>query len=356
MLSFNKKLSLRSRVNLYRTMATYAKNNRDLYTLFRNKKARAETRPSKDAKVFIEINKRLVNDSMRMSDALAPFIPADEALYIANAQRTDNLYLMLTELVFLIEEKHKLRSKLISVSTKPIFIMLAAAALLGVTFYILVPEIASFALSNDLDEEEFGFTQNLGFSIVTTINPVMKYLFPFASTIFLSVFAISVIMLPLQKRSSLRSSFDYYLPHYRLYKEYTGAVILLGLGSTMRAGAAIDTFFRYLKETSDPYTKSWAVLIYQRVTSGDYAIGEALNVNIFSRDDMDQIEDYMDSGGDPSENLSLVGHEAAGKAIERMERISKISFAVIISITLLFAFIYIGSAISLAVSGIETDY
>ena len=305
----SKRLPIEERLAIFRSMAMYSRDSQNLYVLFRNKAERSLSKRSKYRHVYREIQQRLDEESLSMPKALEPFVEPEEHLFIEMAFRRENTSDMLTQLVFLIEQKSLLKKSLMSAATKPTMFFVAASIFAYIVIYTLVPQFGSFAL-------DAGGLNGAADVIVSDINPVLQKVLPVFFAILSLMIVLSFVVLPSLPLNPIRRLMDAIFPHYRVYRDYMGSVVLLGIGISMESSISIKDYLLYLHDTSKGALRDWAKLLFDRVSDGRYNIEVAMDVNLFTFTDMELIYDYIGSGGDIAKNLSLIGRESVGRTIE----------------------------------------
>lgn len=344
-----KSLPLKSRLELYRVIATYAKEKKSITKLLENKAIRARANGKlPNGKIFIAINNNIINENMRVSDAFKEFIPNDEYLYFSLGERRGNLHGTLTELVYMVEKKSELNKRFMSVALKPSLFFVVAFIMVGVVVYKVVPEMMGMLEPGDLDPtQEF---------IINVLTPFLSAYYPIISGISLMLLAYMIWRMPHTQHHGFRKVLDRYSPAHVLYKDFVSSIILLGVGCSMKGGTTLDDYFGFYRDSATAYGASWAQEIYTNLTSGDFAVAQSLDVGIFDIKDMEQIYDYAEGSGSIEESLSVIGREAVDTAIERIEKKANQIFWSLIALFFISMASYLGTIVGAGSSSMDGNF
>src|SRR5260364_90118 len=119
-----------------------------------------------------------------------------------------------------------------------------------------------------------------------------------------------------------RAKVDRYVP-YRVFRDYTGAVVLAALASLLMSGETLVGSLEKLKARSSPWLRWHCSKMIDRLSTRAQNDGEAFNTGLFGQELANRLVDYSRRSGNFSEvvkRLGIQGIEAAKKRVQRSAR------------------------------------
>ncbi|MEY8198510.1 MAG: type II secretion system F family protein [Colwellia sp.] len=303
-------LTMQRRMELYRIISKYYRDGKNIVSLFKSKAKRAKAKNISGGDVYIKIDES-IRKGVSIAESMRPFVPSDEYFYIDVAERRQKAGGMFDSLVRIAESKVELRNSFIAMSIMPIIVWVFGLGILGVITFVMAPQAIDM----------IGDTSTLeGYSkfIILTVVPFMEVWFPVVLAGICGLLGYVIFSLGNRPRTKIRRWLDNNMVIYSQYREYTAAISLISLSSSVDAGIPFSKYFSLQSSTSAPYFRSVAKDISVRLGDGRYNEAQAIDIGFFTDTDIEQIYDYSDSGS-ADEAIHLIGREATEIASKRIK-------------------------------------
>lgn len=132
-----------------------------------------------------------------------------------------------------------------------------------------------------------------------------------------------------------------YIPPYSIYKEYQSYAFLISLSSLMQAGTSVLESLQKLKSGSNVWLKSYITKMIAKMNRGQKPT-DALNVSLFNKELMGDIDDYSDSK-EFDETLYILSKESLKESTETIKvKMNIVKFGMIFIIALSVCFLLYG--------------
>jgi type II secretory pathway component PulF len=325
------KLSMERRMELYRIMAKYNKDGRDLVKLFRNKSRRAKANKIDGGEIYKGIDEG-IRDGKSIAESMRPYIPSDEHFYIQVAERKLKSAGMFESLVVIAESKLDIKKSFLAMSFMPAMIFVFGIFILGIITFAMAPVVV------DMVDDPSKLSPYNEF-IISSVVPFMEVWFPIIVGIILSIIIFIILTLPLFPRSPRRKWLDEHAFIYYQYREYMSAVSLVSLASSVEAGIEFSKYYSLQAATADAYFKSISREVSERLGDGRFNEAQAIDIGFYGATDIEQIYDYSE-GSNADEAIKVIGKEATENAAIRIKASFKKASVVFVLITLVLVLSY----------------
>lgn len=333
------KLSQKDRFELYELLAIYVSDRSDPEILF-NKKRRTDQ--GRKNRIYKKVKLRM-SEGISLSEALKPFIPSDEYIFLEAANGQRDFAVMLEELIRVSEAKNDVISTFRKGALMPIVIYIVSIMITSVAVYFLAPSILEM-VGNQHDDLKMKWVPATLIPMASMYLPVISFLIPF-------LFLLIVLTMPHFSHTGSRVYLDRVFP-WNTYKDMNSSIMLLISASAIKGGLTLEHIFKLQASISPKYMASWLELIRDRLSSGEFSDPEAMDVGIINDDDMDLIDDYSVSR-EFSAAIVKIGARALNNAKERM-KYKFFRFTFLFAMMLLTAALYlIGSIVGYLILNVE---
>ncbi len=303
-------LTMQRRMELYRIISKYYRDGKNIVTLFKNKARRSKKKKISGGDVYIKIDES-IRTGVSIADSMKPFVPSDEYFYINVAERRQKAGGMFDSLVKIAESKVELKNSFIAMSIMPIIVWVFGLGILAVITFIMAPQAIDMIGDTSKLEGHSRF-------IILNVVPFMEVWFPIIVVGLILFLSYVIFSLSNRPRTKFRKWLDFNMVIYSQYREYTAAISLISLSSSVDAGIPFSKYFSLQAATATPYFRSISKEISLRLGDGRYNEAEAIDINFFTDTDIEQIYDYSDSGS-ADEAIQLIGREATEIAAKRIK-------------------------------------
>jgi type II secretory pathway component PulF len=318
------KLSQKDRFELYELLAVYVSDKADPEILF-TKKRRSSKGPKNN--IYRKVKLRMA-EGISLAEALQPFIPPDEYIFLEAANGQRDFAVMLEELIRVTKAKNEAVAAFRNGAFMPLIIYFVAMTITWVAVFHVAPNIFKMA---KVDNPQMSWVTDI-------MIPFLDVGFPFIVISIPLLFLIIIITMPHFSHKGPRKYLDKLFP-WNVYKDMNSAIMILISSAAVKGGLTLEHIFRLQASISPKYMASWLELIRDRLSSGEYDSAAAMDVGIISDTDMDLIDDYSVSR-EFSDAIVKIGARALNNAKDRMKA-KYLVFTFVFAMALLCAAVFI---------------
>lgn len=300
-----KRKLLARRADFYYDLASALEDKVPLFTTLRHYEARARKRDPSAAKLYQRMLRESMNGSL--SQALQGIMPSSELIMIDAIQASGDAALA-RGLYFMSETVEKIDKMILTVRKAvvyPIMLFVIFSALLTGFSFFAVP-----VLEDLLPPDKWPLLGRMLYTISSIVRHQGLYIL-----IFLIV-AVTAFVKSLPRWSGpMRNHVDKW-PPYSLYRDFSGAMLIVSLSSLMRTGVSLRSALERAIRFSTPWMR-WHLQQILRGLASEHAakFGHAFRTGVLSLDMEDRVQDAAERR-DPVTAFVKIGVGS----IDRIER------------------------------------
>lgn len=285
-----------ARRGVYRKIVMFMEENQAPIEAIRVMRAQAQRRKAPIGQILVSIEKTL-KDGKSLSRAFAPWVPANELVFIAVGETADTLAQSLRLADEMMTQNRALKREIIGAISGPLAQVGFAIALV-IAFSIglapkMKPMMSKVDVPPDVTVAFFGFAD------------FVQIAWPFALMAILGG-AVGIYVAMPNWSGSIRTKFDGYVPPFTTYRWVQGSVFMISLGAMMKAGIAPKDAIIQLMSVSTKWFQYHAKRMLTRIANG-VSVADAMADGVLPKT---IAEDVVDFG-------ALSGFERAIDAIGR---------------------------------------
>lgn len=303
----------RNRSNFYHDLGASLHDHVPLVTTLRKYETRARERGSADALVYLEILRGLQNGSLSLAMRHIA-TPMEQTMMDATQTAGDGV--MAEGLQFLaqtVEKVNRIRATLWKALAYPVFLLLMFSLMLAVFSTQAVPVLVAL-----MPPEKW---PPLGQLLYQVSQLVTGYGVMVLGAV---VLLLEAYLYSLSRWSgTLRRRLDDYFP-YNIYRDFSGALLLVSLASMMRSGVSLRTSLMRVQNFASPWMK-WHVrrILLNLSRSGSPYFGQAFQTGVLNTEMSDAVLDASERRN-PVESFIRTGLRAIDLMIVLLEKRAKV--------------------------------
>lgn len=310
----------RNRANFYHDLGASLHDHVPLVSTLRKYETRARERGSADALVYLEILRGLQNGSL--SGAMRHIAtPMEQTMMDATQTAGDGV--MAEGLQFLsqtVEKVDRMRGTLLKALAYPMFLLGMFAFMMAMFSHLAVPVLVEL-----MDPEKWPPLGQLLYHVSLAIRAYGIHVLVVVLLV-LFVFAFTLN----RWTGTVRRRLDEHFP-YNIYRDFSGALLLVSLASMMRAGVSLRTSLMRIQNFAPPWMK-WHVrrILLNLSRSGNPYFGQAFQTGVLNAQMSDAVLDASERRN-PVESFIRTGSRSIDLMMVVLEKRSKV-----INLTLMF--------------------
>ncbi|MCC1496721.1 type II secretion system F family protein [Alcanivorax sp. 1008] len=285
-----------ARRGVYRKIVMFMEENQAPIEAIRVMRAQAQRRNAPIGKILASVEKS-IKDGKSLSGAFAPWVPANELVFMAVGETADTLAVSLRLADEMMTQNRALKREIIDAISGPLF-QIGVAALLVIAFSLglapkMKPMMDKVDVPPDVTVAFFGFADAVQVS------------WPFVLLGMIAVIVGIYVALP-NWSGPVRTRIDGYIAPFSTYRWVQGSMFLISLGAMMKAGVAPRESILQLMGVSTRWFQYHARRMLGKIAAGN-SVADAMADGLLPRA---IAEDVVDFG-------ALSGFERAIDAIGR---------------------------------------
>ncbi|MHB8292741.1 MAG: type II secretion system F family protein [bacterium] len=267
------------------------------------------------------------------ADSIKKWIPSVDYTMIVSSEKAGKISEALNLIIRLDNMKSELLSEFLGGLISPAILFLAVY---GFLYYM-----GKYALGPILKMVSTKITGTAVMLILLSnyVNSVWMFLLPLIVAILISIIVFSFPRL----KGKIRKELDKFFP-YSVYRQYTGAVWLIGLSGLISSGINEVSALKEMAKYSNGYLKERLKSFYTGMQNG-MNIGEAMQISNYNFPESDVVDDIAVFSNFPNfdEKLKLIAEQDIKKIRKYIKTISMAIQAVVnIALYMMIIFIVVG--------------
>lgn len=303
----------RNRANFYYELGTSLQDHVPLVSTLRKYETRARERGSPYALVYLEILRGLQNGSL--SGAMRHIAtPMEQTMLDATQTAGDGV--MAEGLQFLsqtVEKVDRMRGTLVKALAYPVFLLCMFSFMLVMFSNLAVPVLVDL-----MAPEKWPPLGRLLYHVSQVVRDYGVHV------LVLTLLGLSAFALSLGRwTGAVRRRLDDHFP-YNIYRDFSGALLLVSLASMMRAGVSLRTSLMRIQNFASPWLK-WHVrrILLNLSRSGNPYFGQAFQTGVLNTDMSDQVLDASERRN-PVESFIRTGSRSIDLMMVVLEKRTKV--------------------------------
>jgi len=310
----------KNRADFYYDLASSLEDKIPVFTIIRKFKLRAKERGDASALIYNDMLKELSTGTL--TDALKNIAPSNELLMIDALQSTGDAT-MAEGLKFLSGTVEK-TDAMLAASKKaimyPLIMIIVFSVMLAGYSFKIVPILADL-----LDPSRW---PTMGRLLYTISQLVVNYGLVIAASF---IITLIVFLTSLGRWSGgIRDFFDKGMP-YSLYRDYSGAMLIVSLSCLLRTGVSLRSSLIKSMEFSSPWMRYHLMKIIKNLSqSNDSSFGVAFKTGVLNEYLEDRVQDASERRN-PVQSFVKIGTSSIDRVIRTIEKsAAKLSTAILL--------------------------
>lgn len=257
-----------------------------------------------------------MREGQSFAEALARFVPPEEAALLEAGEKTGTFVEALKKLVYLCEKRREARAAMVSNLTPPLIILCAATVILYFILRMVISEAIPLIPPDKLAR------LMIAPLYIAFGQFVLKYGVWIVVAIIATIFAITY-RLPRAAPVGLRATLDDLLPPWSLYRRLQSAFVLTTAAAMLAAGMPFKAAVSTMRRTARGWLATHLRRIEQGLAEGRTEIDALLRGKLLPEDGADRLAIYA-LVPDFHQVMDLIAEESIEKLVSRVTAISKV--------------------------------